>query len=357
MLLKFIVTVAAALAGGYLAGKVKLPAAGLIGGMIAVALVNILSGFVYFPFSLRFWVRILAGIYIGSNIGIENIKNLKDLKWAAIVQVVGLAISNIIIAFLIVLLTEMELPTALAASAPAGLQEMVLISADIGGNPSQVAIMQLIRLFSSISVIPILVKWISSLKLKANAKLDADHSQTAIKSGAEESNSTRALNYLIMGAAGLGVGFLFDIIGVPAGAMIGAMAGTLIVSLFNRKSSIPRRTRFFIQCASGAYIGSGIGMEQVKQLSQIIIPAIIMLIVMFIMNICLGLLIQRTEREKLDLTTSMFCCAPGGITDITLAAMDLGCDATKVTSMHLLRSITTVSLLPTLYTLIIRWFG
>lgn len=65
-MLSFLVTILVAAIGGFIGRKLKLPAGTIIGAMIAVLLMNIFFDYANVPNPVRPYIRIMAGIYIGT---------------------------------------------------------------------------------------------------------------------------------------------------------------------------------------------------------------------------------------------------------------------------------------------------
>ncbi|WP_434310323.1 AbrB family transcriptional regulator [Hominifimenecus sp. rT4P-3] len=349
--MKFLLTVLIAAIGGFAAKKARLPAPGLVGGMVFVALWNIFTGNGYFPRDLRFYVRVAAGIYVGTGIKIRDVVALKEVKGGVLVALIGMLFSSILAGTLISNVTELDFATAFLATAPGGTQEMTLIAADVGGDPSKVALMQVIRVFFAISFLPTLIRIIC--EKKAGKQEDGKAALSSSVSKENPKGISVWWNYLLVIAAGLLLGRLFDSLSVPSGSMIGAMVATVLLSAVHIEPYIPRSCIFGIQVFSGAYIGSTIVREQILDLWKIAIPVLIMVLALSLVNVVLGLLMAKVS--SVDIQTAMYACAPGGLSDMVIIANDMGADSAKVTALHVLRIMMVVSIYPTAVTVLSRY--
>jgi hypothetical protein len=68
-----------------------------------------------------------------------------------------------------------------------------------------------------------------------------------------------------------------------------------------------------------------------------------------VLNLLVGFFIYRVT--DLDLLTSLFCAAPGGMTDTPLVAMDMGADASMVAVMQFVRMVFGMGCLPSIIVL------
>lgn len=137
---------------------------------------------------------------------------------------------------------------------------------------------------------------------------------------------------------------------VPAGAFIGSM---LLVAVIKGSGfelgSFPSWTRFLIQIVLGTFIGLSVSPEVIHELKQLALPATIIVVVLVSTGIVTGLVINKMT--NLDMVTSLFSAAPGGMSDMVLISSVLGADAAKVAALHLVRIISIVVILP----MFIRW--
>ncbi len=155
---KLIVTLLVATAGGLLCHQLKIPAGALIGSMVAVALLNIFFSRGFVPKNFQIVVQILAGAMIGTRITKSTILELKTIVVPAIIIVIGVVVINFTIGLLIAKFSKMDLATALFASAPGGQTEMTIAAEAMGADTPKVAVLQLLRLISVVTFLPILLK-------------------------------------------------------------------------------------------------------------------------------------------------------------------------------------------------------
>ncbi|MDK2799257.1 MAG: uncharacterized protein PWP27_2373 [Clostridiales bacterium] len=150
------------------------------------------------------------------------------------------------------------------------------------------------------------------------------------------------LTLLVAAAGGLAGHYLK----IPAGAMIGAMASVAVYNIFTNQAYMPKNFALVLQILAGTLIGTRMTKETLLGLKDMWVPAIIIVFGVVIINFSIGFLM--TKFSGLDLATSLFASAPGGITEMTLASTDLGADTAKVGILQFLRLISVITLLPVL---------
>lgn len=144
-------------------------------------------------------------------------------------------------------------------------------------------------------------------------------------------------------AAGCG-GFIGMKLKIPAGALIGAMIFVAIYNIYTGHGTIPSKFNLVAQIVVGGMIGLNFTMDTVMGLKKLIVPALILVLGLTLFSICLGFAISKFT--GLDLTTALFSCSPGGLTDMALISEAYGAETPKVVSLHLMRLITVITVLP-----------
>jgi len=137
---------------------------------------------------------------------------------------------------------------------------------------------------------------------------------------------------------------------IPAGALIGSMVLVAIAQGSGAQlGSLPAWTRTGVQIVLGAVIGLSITPQVVQDLRQIALPAVILAVTLLTTGLITGWVISKISR--LDIITSLFSSAPGGMTDMVLLSSVLGADAPKVAALHLIRVVSVLIVMPPL----LRW--
>ena len=155
---RVVVTVLIAVVGGLLGYLSGLPAAALIGAMIAVGTYNFVTdGGARLPGPLKHGSRILTGTVIGSLVTGSILVSLGGyLPWVGaftvVIIVVGLGC-----AWLLGRLTGLDKSTTLLACAPGGLPEMTALAQDLGSEVDVVVGLHVLRKVIALVVISVVV--------------------------------------------------------------------------------------------------------------------------------------------------------------------------------------------------------
>lgn len=355
------ITILVGLIGATIALKYKIPAGAMIGSLFAVALFSILTGKADLPQSYKIITQISTGTFIGAKIKADDVKGLKYVFFPAVTMVVLMALINFIMGFFIYKFTDIDIVTALFATAPGGIADMTIIAYDFGADSSKVAVLQLIRLISVIGIMPTLIKFMikkfnkkTSEKNQKENEIDFNKNFDKIKNKKQISLSENLKKVIITLVIGAITGILGFIVGIPAGAMSVSMAGVAAYNVFSSKAYMPVKLRQLIQVLAGALIGAKMTMNDVIGLKDIAFPVIVVVIGFCIMNLALGIMVYKIT--DFSVQTALFSASPGGMSDMSIIASELGADAPKVAVMQFLRLVSVVAIYPILINFIKNFF-
>ena len=131
---------------------------------------------------------------------------------------------------------------------------------------------------------------------------------------------------------------------VPVGALTGALIAVAVFHVLTGWGEFPPAGRVAVQAVTGAFIGLRITRADILQLRTLLIPALQLLGGIIALSLATGFLFWKAF--GISLLTALYASFPGGITEITMAAMDAGADMTQVTILQLGRIFVSVLLLP-----------
>ena len=339
-IVNLILTLIIAILGGYLASKKKVPAAYMLGALFLVAIFNIFFNRAFLPNYFKFVTQIATGTFIGSKFRSEDVKMLKKVIIPGMTMVVLMITFSFILSYLMSTFLGIDNLTSFFATAPGGIMDISLIAYDFKANTSQVALLQLIRLISVISFVPFFTKkcYERNIKKSVNSEQEIENKK---EKKFEIKSEKSFLFTIIVGIVGGIIGYFSHL---PAGTMSCSMALVAYFNVKTHKAYMPIPLRKIIQSFGGALIGAKVTLGDVIALKDLILPIILIIIGFCLMNVLVGFFLYRTT--KFSLSTALLSASPGGMSDISLMAEDLGANAPQVASMQFLRAIFIVGVYP-----------
>lgn len=153
------------------------------------------------------------------------------------------------------------------------------------------------------------------------------------------------LHTLLTLAACAAAGLLLYRKHVPAGMLIGAVIASAVLTAGFHLGGVPPVSKHIAQVVAGVFIGCSATRDDFRQLRTFSRPVILITCSLLLVNVTVGGLLYLTGYS--DLLSCLICAVPGGISDVTLIAVDFGADASKVLLIHFCRLVVGVAVFPT----------
>ncbi len=343
-LMQILLTLACALAVGYLLDRVHMPGGMMVGAVIGACLLSVATGQANMPGLAKTVAQIIAGAFIGSGIKREDILEMRTILKPAAILLPCLLVLNIVTGLLVYSASDMDLLTALMCCTPGGISDIPMIAADMGADPSYVVVMQFVRLVLGIGVFPLMIRFVTG---------GGNDAQAAQKAKTKKRYEAKHV------ALTLAVATVCGLIGkaspVPSGTMGFATLGSIVFACFYPKAQMPRTIRKGAQLLSGAYVGASVGMAQLARLATLGVPVLILVAAYTLACFFIGFLLTRAG--CFDRAEGMLAATPAGASDMALISADLGVNNAKLIVLQVMRLITVVLLFPTILSFVVSLFA
>ena len=350
-----LLTLAAGIMGWRIAARLKLPAPAMLGSMIAVGLTNILFDYAALPLAVKVFAQAISGAFIGLQINRSDLGRLKSLIVPFLILAVLLTANTFVVGIVIRQLCGWDWMTALLACVAGGVTDISLIAMEMGADVGTVAMMQTSRLVGVLLFFPY---WIQFL-----TRHEPDAEKLAVTEIPQPMRIT-LLDRLICRRGGkiaftlllsLGLGMIGNASGLPAASMVFPMISVVGFNCTTSVCAVPVQIKNLAQLLAGSLVGVSITAATFGSLSSTLVPVGILLVSYWVVNLIYSLLCKH--RHLLDLKSAMFASAPGGATDMSLIAADLGADLSQIALIQVLRAAYVVAVMPPLILGFIRLWG
>lgn len=329
---------ASAALGSLLFFRRKVPAGALIGAMAFSAVFHLLTGAPPLPSQPRFLVQLIAGAFIGQRVRRETLRQLRScVKPAAqmILCVTGITVLSALA--LTRLAPWISLPTALVSMMPAGLSDISAIAADLGADTTVCALLQSVRIFWGLSVLPQLCG-----RICAHYAPGAPGGEGPPPGPGSPTPAAWPTLLLALAAGGLGKSS-----GLPAGALVCSLLAVAAYNAGTGRAYLPRTVRLAAQCVCGVYVGAGVSRGDLLRLREMLLPVLLVMLSCAAINFGVGFFLYWTNR-RLGLPTCLFASIPAGVSDMALVSLDMGGDPPTVAVLQIVRYIGTLLTVPVL---------
>jgi len=327
----------------------RLPAAAMMGAMLSAALFALKDlGLSEAPAGANLVLQIVLGLFIGVRVSRETRREFAGSAPVALLASAWWLSLPLGLGWLVTRWFGLDLSTSLLGTVPGGIAEMSLLALTLNADAALVALMQFFRLAAVLVGMPFLSAWINRRVGGGmrGQKKPAFASQDVKNPFHRREGMVLALTLAVLG------GLAGSWSGLPAGAFVGAMTFTGIASVSGlRLCPLPAGFRTAAQVGLGALIGLNVNPEVIGTLQRMLLPTLAVTAVMIAWGILLALLVR--SRTGWDLMTCLIATCPGGITQLSSIAEELGADPLRVSLLHLVRLFTIFLVLPPLITWIL----
>ena len=322
--------------GGAIFAYAGLPAAWLAGSMIAVTTAVLLGyrGAIYDP--ARIAVFIILGIQIGTSISQETVQRMAS--WPASLSILTVTVVAVTWSGYEFFrrVCGWDRQTALFSSVPGALSLTLLLADDARCDMPRVTIVQCIRLFFLVAVLPGLISMI-----------DAEDGQPA----AIASTPGTFHDAAILIAAGTAGGVIAEKLKVPAGLILGALVASAAVKLGGLAAgALTNLLLFPAYVVLGTMIGARFQSFDRRLIGRLLLAGISGFVIAMI--VAFAGAVAASEVSGIPLALTLVAFAPGGLEAMTIMAFALNLDPAYVGAMQIARYVGISVFLP----IAAKWF-
>lgn len=330
----------AALAGGLFGKIIGIPGGALLGSTTLVAAVGVGFDLPHAtPVSLILTTQILMGCMLGQSINRRLWHDFLQIWNPSLVVIGAYTLFSVPFAAIMVWMFGFNALTAVLASTPARMQDMIVLAGSMDTDAVTVMLMQLIRQFAIIAMTPfILAKFLRDAK-KKNPKPALPGKRFHLP----EFHRADAATYLMLLVPSIAGGLLGHQTGHILGALLGAFL-TLAISrlIWTRagEAPFPKSLAFIIQCLAGMFLGSKITPETGPLLISRLAPLVSVCLYVLVGGLAVTRLLSKCYHWHKAL--SWMAAAPGRAGDMLAMSQDVDLTAKERLSLVCVHTIRQV---------------
>lgn len=341
---------------GYLGYRIfnifHIPGGAVTGSLVTLAVITS-QGYewVELPSYLLTFFQVIIGVTIGCRLKKEQIPIIRSILAFGLISSGWMILVSLIIGYLLAKMTGIDLGTALYASVPAGLFEMGLIALSLNLSVPIVTLLQFVRVVSINLSLPIIVSNCNYWDKNGKANCAYFNNKEKINDQKIEQNNnskedkTKIGEILLVLALGAIGGYTAKYLNIPVGGMLGSMVvvGTLRLSGVPLKE-LPSWLILITQIIIGGYLGTTFAPEMLVTLKSLLLPILFFSVFIVLNGIIIGIIFHKIL--KWDLSTALLATAAGGVTLMTLTAIEIGADPVRVSIIQTLRIVIILLIMP-----------
>jgi membrane AbrB-like protein len=167
-LLAFFCTITAAIGAGYAGSLSGIPAGAFLFAIAAVSILKLRFDFAFIPPWAKKATRVLAGCYIGADVTMATVHQLKFLVFPLIIILGGFTVNCFITGKILSVTCGFTRKEGMLITTPAGATDIALNSTEIGVQNTDVIVIQVFRSIVAIAVFPQIINAILKTLLRAH---------------------------------------------------------------------------------------------------------------------------------------------------------------------------------------------
>lgn len=329
--------------GLLIAKKVRLPVSALLGPLLLLGGLRAFSiNFPFPPFWFPLTIQLLLGIFLGLKFEKNKLAQIREMLIPLITMSVWALFVTFSLGSILFYFTPLDIQTAFLSASPGGLPEISVLAAATNADISVIVITHGLRMVSAVTVLPLLLKHHRETK-EVDNKADSEIITINHEKNKKLHGTSIKANLLVI-SVGLAGGMLFNSLSIPAGALIGSLLAVMSVSILGIRASQPHHSFYTI-----LLIGIGVMVSENFYFtfsSGLKIIPIVLVTLGYIGVASLGLAMIYRYMNKWDFGICLLASVPGGMTAMSVLAIDLDYDPIQITLLHLIRLLTIKLLLP-----------
>jgi len=327
--------------GGAAASWLGLPLAWMIGAMVFTTIAAISGAPVGMARSFRGVMVTVLGVMLGS--AFEPGMAARILDWWPTIAILSLYCATITGVLMLYFnkIAGHSWTTSYFAGAPGGLNEMIIVGGEMGGDVRTIALVHGARVLLVVLVVPF------------GFMLLGDYDQAARPPSGDPFASLGGRDIAILVACGVVGALGARAIRLPAAFVTGPMILSAAVHLTGLTASKPPTELIAAaQVVMGTTVGCRFAGVPIRRILRTLGEAVGSTSIMLALTVLFALLLEPIAETSFQAIVLSF--APGGLAEMSLIALALGIDAAFVSTHHIIRIIIVVIAAPITFRILKR---
>lgn len=336
-----LLAIAIGAAGGAAFNWLTMPLPWLLGPMVFNTVAAVVRAPILPPTAVRPYVVVVIGVMLGSGFSAEIIRQAGDWLMSMGFLAAYLLVSGALTVPYYRRVGGLDWVTAYFAGMPGGLNEMVLIGKDMGGDDRRIVLAHASRIFIVVCLIAVWFRLIAGLDLGNRAQFGVPFSAIA------------PADMAILAGCGIAGFFLGRLLRLPAPTLVGPMlvsAGVHIAGLSG--SPPPAELVIVAQIFLGTILGCRFIGADAKSIGRAILLSLGATFIMLAVTLIFAVLFHGLFGQPVEQV--LLAYSPGGLAEMSLVALAMNAEVAYVASHHIVRIAIVILVAPLVFSALRR---
>jgi membrane AbrB-like protein len=334
----YALALALGVAGGAIFAYFRLPLAWMIGAMVANTVAAMMGIDVKMPRQFRATMIVVLGVLLGASFT-PDLPSRVASWWPTLLALFAyVGIGTAVLYAYFRRLCGYDRATAYFASAPGGLNEMVLVGGAMGGDERMIALTHACRVLLVVLAIPFYFRFFGGY-------VPPDTALPSVGGGDIALDEAGIL--VVCGGVGVVLGRLLRL---PAYAMLGPMLLSAAVHMAGLSAAKPPA---LLVAVAQIVMGSAVGARFTGASVRIVRDAMLLSVgsTVMLMGITVAFALTLSRATGLSADNVLLAFSPGGLAEMSLVAIALQSDAAFVATHHIARIMIVITCAPPFFRL------
>ncbi len=322
-------------AGGFVADKLTIPLPWMLGPMIVCTIASVFGAPVKGPLPLRPLMVTVLGVMLGSGFTPEMLDRAGQWAISLSLLAVYVAVGCACCYPFFRRIAGYDRPTAYFAAMPGGLNEMMIVGKEMGGDDRRIVLTNASRILLTVLTIPVLFRLTSEIDMTDRSRFGVGLGDVALQ------------DYILLGLCTLGLPIAKKL-KIPAPMLVGPMIASATLHLSGVTSAQPPMLIVnTAQWVMGTIIGCRFAGTARAEVLRVILMSVGSTAILLAVTGAFALIIYAVG--DIPIESAVLAYAPGGLAEMSLVALALGVDVAFVATHHVVRIIYVVIAAPLAY--------
>jgi len=321
--------------GGYLAELATIPLPWMLGPMIVCTIASVAGLPVKGPLPIRPVMVTIIGIMLGSGFTPEMVDLAGQWMLSLSLLLIYIVVSAAATYPFFRKVAGYDKATAYFAAMPGGLNEMMVIGKEMGGDDRRIVLTHASRILLTVLIIPIAFRLTTEIDMTDRSLFGTGLADVALR------------DYLLLGACILGWP-IAKFLKIPAPLLVGPMIMSAILHLTGTTSAQPPTLIVNIaQWVMGTVIGCRFAGTARAEVLRVIAMSVGSTAILLSITAAFAVLVHTLSDAPIS--SAILAYSPGGLAEMSLVALALGVDVAFVATHHVIRIVYVVIAAPLAY--------
>lgn len=327
--------------GGVFFNWLTMPLPWMLGAIVFNTGAAILRVPIAAPVAVRPLVVVVIGVMLGSSFTSEIFAQAEAWLLSLAFLLIYLVVAGVLTVPYYRRMGGFDPVTAYFAGMPGGMNEMMLIGKEMGGDDRKIVLAHASRIVVLVCLIAVWVRLIAGYELGDRSSVGVPFTEISW------------VELFVLAACGVTGYFLGPLLRVPAPALLGSMLVSALAHLAGATTLPPPSELVII---AQLFLGTIVGCRFVDATARDIGHAILLSLGATLITFCVSLLFAVLFHGLFGQTVEqvLLAYAPGGVTEMSLVALAMNAEVAYVATHHIFRITLVIALAPLVFAVLRR---